>query len=512
MNCSQVLKRTGVVITLALCPAGLHGAAQQIPTTTSDAPAAMAPAQVMTPPPATGAAPAPVPVPATATTPGSPQQVPAPSEGQALHILVGKSVVVNVQTPITRVLSSNPAVIETLATSRTEVVVEGRAAGTSSLILWDETGRSQMLDVIVDLDVTGLRTAIEHAYPNQQVQIQADGNRLLLTGSVPDTKAVEDLNKMATVYSTQVVSSLQVEALHERQILLEVKFAEVDRTKLQQFGINLFSLGGGNTIGATGTQQFAGPTVGNGGIKGVIGAPVTGTTSNFQFSDLLNIFLFRPDINLGATIKDLQQKSVLEILAEPNLMAVNGQKATFLAGGEFPFPIVQPSQGFTSITIQFKPFGVRLDFTGTISKDNVIRLHVAPEVSTLDFSNGLTISGFSIPAISTRRAETEVELKDGQSFGIAGLMDHRAQAQLSKVPGIADIPVLGQLFRSRSINRSNTELLVLVTPRIVDPVHTQVSAPVDPTLAIPYIDNPKFDDHLPGAEKKTDGQTSPSSK
>ena len=217
--------------------------------------------------------------------------------------------------------------------------------------------------------------------------------------------------------------------------------------------------------------------MGGTGIKGVIGAGNTGTTSTLQFSDLLNIFLFRPDINLGATIKDLQQKSILEILAEPNLMAVNGQKATFLAGGEFPFPIVQPSQGFTSITIQFKPFGVRLDFTGTISNDNVIRLHVAPEVSTLDFSNGLTISGFNIPAISTRRAETEVELKDGQSFGIAGLMDHRAQVQLAKVPGIADIPVLGQLFRSRSINRSNTELLVLVTPHIVDPVHSQTSWP-----------------------------------
>ena len=205
--------------------------------------------------------------------PAPPQQVPAPSEGQALHILVGKSVVVNVQTPITRVLSSNPAVIETLATSRTEIVVEGRAAGTSSLILWDETGRSQMLDVIVDLDVTGLRTAIERAYPNQQVQVQADGGRLVLTGNVPDAKAAEDLNKMATVYSTQIVSSLQVAPLRERQILLEVKFAEVDRTKLQQFGFNLFSTGATNTIGTIGTQQFAGPGV-SGTLTGTIGAPI----------------------------------------------------------------------------------------------------------------------------------------------------------------------------------------------------------------------------------------------
>src|SRR5207249_2555752 len=217
---------------------------------------------------------------------------------------------------------------------------------------------------------------------------------------------------------TQVVSSLQVAALHERQILLEVKFAEVDRSKLQQFGFNLFSLGAGNTIGSVTTQQFASPTVGASGIKGVIGAPVTGATSTFQFSDLLNIFLFRPDLNLGATIKDLQQKSVLEILAEPNLMAVNGQKATFLAGGEFPFPLVQPGQGFTAVTIQFKPFGVKLDFTGNISNDGTIRLHVAPEVSTLDFTNALAIQGFTVPAISTRRAETDIELKDGQSFGI----------------------------------------------------------------------------------------------
>jgi pilus assembly protein CpaC len=332
-----------------------------------------------------------------------------------------------------------------------------------------------------------------------------------LSGNVPDAKAAEDLNKMATVYSPQVVSSLLVVASHERQILLEVKFAEVDRTKLQQFGVNLFSTGATNTIGTVTTQQFGAPSIG-GTLTGTIGAPTAGSRSSFQFSDLLNIFLFRPDINLGATIKDLQEKSVLEILAEPNLMALNGQKASFLAGGEFPFPIVQPSQGFTSVTIQFKPFGVRLDFTGTLGNDNVIRLHVAPEVSTLDFSNGLTISGFNIPAVSTRRAETEVELKDGQSFGIAGLMDHRAQAQLSKVPGIADVPVLGQLFRSRSINRSNTELLVLVTPHIVDPVHAQTAAPVEPKPVIPYLDNPKFDDKLPGAEKKSDVQASPSSK
>src|SRR5207237_5289962 len=180
------------------------------------------------------------------------------SEGQALHILVGKSVVVNVQAPITRVLSSNPSVIETLATSPTEIVVEGRAAGSSSLILWDQSGRSQMLDVIVDVDVSGLRSAIEHGYPDQHIEVQADGSRLILTGKVTDRKMIDDLTKMATVYSKDVVSSLTLAVSHDRQVLLEVKFAEVDRTKLANFGINLFSTGAGNTIGSTTSEQFGG--------------------------------------------------------------------------------------------------------------------------------------------------------------------------------------------------------------------------------------------------------------
>src|SRR5438309_571793 len=430
------------------------------------------------------------------------------SEGQALHILVGKSVVVNVQAPITRVLSSNPSVIETLATSPTEIVVEGRAAVSSSLILWVQSGRSQMLDVVVDVDVAGLRSAIERSYPDQHIDVQADGGRLILTGKVTDPKMIEDLTKMATVYSNQIVNSLSLAVSHDRQVLLEVKFAEVDRTRFSQVGVNLFSTGAGNTLGTTTTGQFGG--FGTQHITDVAG-PGTHSgpfTSEQTINNVLNIFLFRPDIHFGAVIEALQQKSVLQILAEPNLMAINGQKATFLAGGEFPFPIVQPGNGFTAVTIQFKPFGVRLEFTGNIASDGTIRLHVAPEVSTLDFTNALAIQGFTVPAISTRRAETELELKDGQSFGIAGLLDNRAQAQLSKVPGIGDIPVLGQLFRSRNINKSNTELLVLVTPHIIDPVHTSTPPPANPKLSVPFLDRPTFDEHIPGHDK-TESAPSP---
>jgi pilus assembly protein CpaC len=434
----------------------------------------------------------------------------AQAEGQALHVFVGKSVVINLQSPVTRILSSNPAVIDTLATSPTQIVVEGKSAGSSSLILWDATGHSQMLDVTVDVNIAHLRTTLEQTYPGEAITIQSDGAHLILSGTVSDTKIMDDVGKMAAQYSAGVVNSLTVAPVHEQQILLQVKFAEVDRTKLQQLGINLFSTGVANTIGAVSTQQFSPPTLSTSGSS-ASGTPATGTVN---VTDLLNIFAFRPDINLGATIRDLEGKSVLQILAEPNLLALNGQKASFLAGGEFPVPIVQGGQSVGVVTIQFRPFGVRLEFTAFVGKDKVIRLHVVPEVSTLDFSNAAIISGFTVPALSTRRAETEIELKDGQSFGIAGLLDNRAQVQLSKIPGIGDIPILGNLFRSRTVSRSNSELVVLVTPRIVDPVKLNTPPPLPPANPIKFLDSPKFDHGLPNrAPEPTDNSSpSPSSK
>ena len=435
----------------------------------------------------------------------------AQAEGQALHIFVGKSVVINLQSPVTRILSSNPNVIDTLATSPTQVVVEGKTPGASSLIVWDASGHSQMLDVTVDVNISKLRSTIEEAYPGEQVTIQSDGAHLLLTGTVSDAKIAEDVGKMANAYSGGVVNSLTIAPVHEQQVLLEVKFAEVDRTKLQQLGVNLFSTGAANTIGTVTTGQFAPPS-----LSTTSGGSST-STGTINVQDPLNIFAFRPDINLGTTIRDLENKSVLQILAEPNLLALNGQKASFLAGGEFPVPIVQGGQSIGVVTIQFRPFGVRLDFTAFVGKDKVIRLHVNPEVSTLDFSNAAVISGFTVPALSTRRAETEIELKDGQSFGIAGLLDNRAQVQLSKVPGIGDIPILGNLFRSRSVTRSNSELIVLVTPHVVDPVRENNPPPAPPTNPVKFMENGKFDKDLPdkakpGASNPPSNEAAPSAK
>ena len=456
----------------------------------------------------------------SARVPARAQEAGTAAETQTLHVLAGKSLVVNLETRLRRVLVSNPNVIQAVATTPSQVVVTASSVGASSLILWDESGRSRMLDVLVDLDVAALRDGIQLAYPNEPIQVQAEGAKLIISGAGSSQEVIDSALKMAGTFSAKTVNSLVLaEPPHEKQILLEVKFAEIDRSKIEQFGVNLFSTGALNTPAVIGTQQF-GPVsgagvgaAGSGGgsgsagqgqsqIGGGIPGSTTGAKTSFTFSDLLNIFLFRPDLNLGATIRDLQQRNILQILAEPNVLALNGKPARFIAGGEFPFPVVQGGTNFTAVTIQLRPFGVRLDFTGFITKENAVRLQVAPEVSTLDFTNALTIAGFLVPAISTRRTESEVELKDGQSFGIAGLLDQRTQTQMSKIPGIGDLPIIGHLFRSKNINRSRTELLVIVTPHIIDPVRAGAAPPVAPKLPMPNLDVEGFDKGLvkgPGA-------------
>jgi pilus assembly protein CpaC len=430
------------------------------------------------------------------------------TDTQEVHILSGRSVIINLQSRLRRVLVSNPTVIHSETTSPTQLVMVARETGSSSVIIWDETGHSRILDVYSDVDVASLRAALQQAYPNESIEVTADQGNIVLAGVVPTKGAFEDIGKIASSYSKTVVNSLTVAERHGKQILLSVKFAEVDRSKLEQYGINFFSTGAANTPGTVSTQQFAPPTTG-GTLTNTIPGSNTGFKTSFNFSDLLNIFLFRPDINLGATIKDLQQKNVLQILAEPNLMAMNGQPAKFLAGGEFPYPVVQTGATFNTVTITFRPFGVQLNFVAYIESDDVIRLKVAPEVSALDFSNALTISGFTIPALSTRRAESEIELKNGQSFGIAGMLDHRTTAVLNKLPGIGDVPVLGKLFRSKSFNNTSTELIVLVTPTIVDPVGEAGGPPRLPVYPMPLLEEPKFDESV-GKKPKASDNASPS--
>jgi pilus assembly protein CpaC len=427
--------------------------------------------------------------------PGSDQSVP-PQEAEApqmLHLLVGRSIVISSPTRIKRVSLADPNIAEAIVVSPNQVLVNGKAPGGVSLLLWDESDQSQAFEVSVDIDVLGLSQKIHEVFPAEPVQVETSRDVVMLSGKVSSAAVADKILEVVKNATPKVTSLIQVPVAPTGQILLQVRFAEIDRNALSQLGVNILSTGAGKTIGNITTGQFGGLSAPK--ITDVF--PVAGPqpTTGEQFltdqtiSDVLNIFLFNPNIHLGAVIKALQAKDLLQILAEPNVLTESGKEASFLAGGEFPYPILQSSAGggFAGITIQFKEFGVRLNFTPTLTPDGRIHLKVKPEVSSLDFSNSLTLQGFVIPALSTRRVESEMDLGDGQSFAIAGLVDNRVTEELSKIPGIGDIPVLGKLFRSRSLNKSRNELLVVVTPRVVQPVAAD-KAPRGPEFQAPFLE------------------------
>ncbi len=429
------------------------------------------------------------------------------SVGETVHLVVGRSLYINTPTRLRRVYVSNPDVLNSFTASPNQIVVTAKAPGVSGLILWNDTGQSRAYLVSSDLDVEALRTSLVRALPGESVQVEAREGKVYLTGTVSSDEAAAAAIRLATLHSKEVANSLIVNRLHVRQVKLKVRFVEVDRVKLDEFGLNFFS--GGKNMSATTTGQF--PTTsaisaGGSSVGGSGSSTAGGGGTSLTLSDPLNLFFFNTSLNVGVTLRDLENKQVLQILAEPSITTLSGQKASFLSGGEFPFPVVQGgSGGFSSVTIQFRDYGVRLEFTPTVNPDGTIQLKVNPEVSALDYTNSVTISGYTIPAISTRKAETEVELRDGQSFAISGLLDHRTTQVLAKMPGIGNVPVLGEFFKSKELSHSLVELIVIVTPIIVDPL-TESSSPTDPKLALPNMDEGQFDrtlgKHKPAASPK----------
>jgi pilus assembly protein CpaC len=410
--------------------------------------------------------------------------------------MVGKSLLVNTTERLKRVSVTDPGVADAIVVTPTQILIHGRSPGEVSLLIWDELERSQSFDLRVDVDVSAATEEEKRIFPDEQINVSASRSAIVLSGHVTTEDVAKKAGQVAEAYTKNVVNVLTFGPVGAQEVLLQVKFAEVDRSALKTAGINLFSTGITNTIGTTTTGQFGG--FGPQQITDTVGQTAPFAV-NQTVSNVLNIFLFRPDIHMGAVINDLENKNILQILAEPNLIAVNGKEASFLAGGEFPFPIVQPGNGFTSVTISFKEFGVRLKFTPLIMPNGDIHLRVQPEVSTLDFTNALTISGFTVPALSTRRADTEFEVKDGQSFVIAGLMDNRVTDVMNKIPGLGDIPVLGAFFRSKSAQKSKTELMVLCTVQRVQP-DSQPSTP--PAYPRPFLDKQKFDKTTPSGAAK----------
>jgi pilus assembly protein CpaC len=431
----------------------------------------------------------------SSTTPASSQSVTA---GAApLRVMVGKSLLINTTERLKRVSVTDPTVADTLVVTPTQVLVNGLAPGEVSLLIWDELERSRSFDLRVDVDITAASEEMHRLFPNEQINVTPSRNAIVLSGHVTTEDTAKHAGALASAYSKNVVNVLTFGPVGAEEVLLEVKFAEVDRSALTQMGINLLSTGAGNTIGGTTTGQFSG-TSGLGNISD------TGSGSPFPsaatVSNVLNMFFFNPQVHLGAVIEALKTQNLLQILAEPNLVAINGKEASFLAGGEFPFPVAQQNaSGIATVTIQFREFGVRLKFTPVIQPNGNIHLHVIPEVSTLDFAEAVTVAGTTIPAISTRKADTEFELQDGQSFIIAGLMDNRVTNVANKIPGLGDIPILGNFFKSKSAQKSNSELMVLCTVHRISP---SVEAPKGPMMPVPTLDPAKFDGKKSGGSSK----------
>ncbi len=406
--------------------------------------------------------------------------LPSPAEGAPeITLVVNKSVILDHASGVRRLSITNSEIAEAVAVSSVELLINGKSAGDTSLILWDRAGRRLKYDVHVvandsKLDVIRAEL-VNEVGPNASLTLE-DGN-VFLRGTVADSILADRAAAIAGTLG-KIVNLLRVSIPAEQpQILLKVRFASVSRTASLQLGFNFFS-GNAKGVGSTTTAQYGQPP--DGLLGGAAG-------SGLSLTDLLNIFYFRPDLNIGAVIQALEAKSQAEILAEPNLLTVSGRPASFLAGGEFPFPTIQGGgSGVGQITIEFKEFGIKLNFLPTITPTGAIHLVVTPEVSSLDYANGLTVGGFTVPGLSTRRVTTEIELQNGQSFVIAGLLNNQVTQQLDKIPGLANIPVLGKLFQSKSITKNDDELLVLVTPELVRPIPEGVKAP-DLKMPLPFM-------------------------
>ncbi len=411
------------------------------------------------------------------------------SGAEMLHVTVGHSLFLNTRSRLRRVYLSDPNMLNSVTLSPNQIVVTAMGSGISSLVILDEAGQAQSYVVSSDLDVAGLRSAMSEAMHGDAVNIEGSGDRVTLSGKVGSDALADTAVKLAGLYSKEVANALTVSPDHPKQVRLKVRILEVDRSKAEQLGINLFNPGGNTSfLASTTTSQYA--SIATYSANGTASGSLTTT-------DPLNFLLYSSKLNLGATVKDLESKQVLQILAEPTITTISGKTADFLSGGEFPFPMLQPgSNGSGSVvTITFRQYGVKLEFTPTVNEDGSIRLKVAPEVSSLDYTNSVTIAGFTIPALATRRAETEVELRSDQSFAISGLLDQRTTDIMSKTPGAANIPILGALFKSKNVNHATTELVVVVTPTLVDPL-TDTAEPRQPDLPIPTLNTGKFDKSL----------------
>jgi pilus assembly protein CpaC len=394
-----------------------------------------------------------------------------------VSLTAGRSTVLRTDFEIVRIAVTNPEVADAVVVQPREILVDGKAPGTISLIVWSTDDRKHY-DLVVEPAVSRLQQQLQLLFPGEEIQVNATDEAIILSGAVSSNSVSLRAAEIAQASSSKMklINMLQLPSGQEsQQVMLQVRFAEVNRRAVMELGAN-FVVNRQDYAGRSTTQQFAAPDFDD------------GTAGGLAFSDFLNLFFFSREEGIGAIIKALQSRGFFQSLAEPNLIAYNGEEASFLAGGEIPIPVVTGGGATTAVSVEYKEFGIKLRFRPVIAGD-VIRLTVEPEVSTLDFGNGVTIEGFRIPALSTRRARTNVELRDGQSFAIAGLLDNLTQEDAAAIPILSRIPIIGNLFKSKAERAERTELMVLITPRLVRALEPDEVPPL-PTLPRRFLPAP----------------------
>lgn len=403
--------------------------------------------------------------PAVAKTETQTQNTARPGTDGKLMATVGKSLIIDSPLNIEKISVANGDLVEAVAINPKEVLINGKAVGETSLIVWQQGGARLVYDLTVRVSpmrLEAVREQIAREFPDDDINVSYDNDTAFVRGTVKDMISAQRVMAIVATLG-KVVNLLRIKVpAEEPQILLHVKFIDVDRSASQQLGLAIASSAG---------NQYTGVSTGAAGGTGI------DSTGAFSLSNALNVFLFRKDIHLGAAIQALESKNLLETLSEPNVLAMNGQQASFLEGGEFPVPMTQGSASLGTVTIAYQEYGIRLTFLPYVTPRGTIQLQVNPEVSALDYANAVTLGGFTVPATTVRRIRTEVELEDGQSFVIAGLIDNAFTEGLSKIPGLANIPLLGKLFTSRTLQKKNSELMVIVTPEIVRPIPKGVPVP-----------------------------------
>ena len=384
----------------------------------------------------------------------------ASPEPVQINVLVGQSRVINFDRPIGRFSVSNPEVADAVLVAPDQAVVNGKTFGQVNFIAWEQKGGAFIVfDVFVRSNLSLIDSQIKLLFPNDDVRLSQANGSVVISGKVKDAATGAQVEAVVKAAGFNVVNMLASPTASKAQVQLQVRVAEVSRSRMRELGATF----------AYESSPGVGGVVGSGGGPFTMGKVDGGSIFGTTVGSALNLFVMGG--NTFNFLRALKTQGALRSLAEPNLIAMDGQQASFLAGGEYPVPVVQNSGDRAMVTVMFKEYGIRLNFKPTIIDEDHIRLELEPEVSTIDYANGVKFDGFIVPALRTRRAKTGVELRDGQSFALAGLLDNSEQRSISKIPVIGDIPILGTLFNSKSFQKQETELMFIVTAHLVKPVN-----------------------------------------